>query len=491
MAAPSRLTKFGLFAALALLCGLALRLFFILRFSAPLTGDTDLYIQFARNWVDHGVYGIWVDGRLTPVDMRAPGYPAFLAVVGALFGRSIHAINIVQAFVDLATCLLIAGMAALLAPDKSRRRVAMAALWLATLCPFTGDYTAAVLTETLAIFLTALALVVFSEARDTPATDAQASGRRETAQGLGAESGGETRDARTLSGGLFANRWFLGGIVVGFATLVRPESPLIAVGVGLALCARWWRPQYWRNLVLAGVWMALGVLLPLMPWAARNWNTLHEVQFLAPRYSEMQGEISPRGFYAWTGTWLWHFHDVYSVIWKLEDEPINIEDLPPTAFDSPQQRILVGDLLAEHNEDLALTPEMDNQFAQIARERTTLHPIRTKVVLPVLRGLTLWFTPRIELLPFSGDLWPARAHWEEDPVDFSATVGLLALNLVYVGMALVGLWLARRSPAALLLLSVVVVRTAFFTHLETPEPRYVLECYPAIIAFGAQLWSRF
>ena len=193
MAAPSRLTKFGLFAALALLCGLALRLFFILRFSAPLTGDTDLYIQFARNWVDHGVYGIWVDGRLTPVDMRAPGYPAFLAVVGALFGRSIHAINIVQAFVDLATCLLIAGMAALLAPDKSRRRVAMAALWLATLCPFTGDYTAAVLTETLAIFLTALALVVFSEARDTPATDAQASGRRETAQGLGAESGGETR----------------------------------------------------------------------------------------------------------------------------------------------------------------------------------------------------------------------------------------------------------------------------------------------------------
>jgi hypothetical protein len=76
-------------------------------------------------------------------------------------------------------------------------------------------------------------------------------------------------------------------------------------------------------------------------------------------------------------------------------------------------------------------------------------------------------------------------------VDFSATVGLFALNLVYVGMALVGLWLARRSPAALLLLSVVVVRTAFFTHLETPEPRYVLECYPAIIAFGAQLWSRF
>jgi hypothetical protein len=80
--------------------------------------------------------------------------------------------------------------------------------------------------------------------------------------------------------------------------------------------------------------MALGVLVPLMPWAARNWNTLHEVQFLAPRYSQMEGEILPKGFYAWTRTWLWRFRDVYLVTWKLETEPIFIEDIPPTAFDS-------------------------------------------------------------------------------------------------------------------------------------------------------------
>jgi len=90
--------------------------------------------------------------------MRAPGYPAFLAGIAALFGRSLRAITVVQAFVDVATCVLIAGIASLLAPDASRRRVAMAALWLAALCPFTSDYTAAVLTETLAIFLAALAL---------------------------------------------------------------------------------------------------------------------------------------------------------------------------------------------------------------------------------------------------------------------------------------------------------------------------------------------
>jgi len=485
MAAPTRFSKFRLFAALALLCGLALRLFFIFRFPMTHADDTDFYIQFARNWVDHGVYGIWVNGQLTPLDMRAPGYPAFLAGIAALFGRSLRAIAVVQAFVDLAACLLIAGIASLLAPDNSRRRVAMAALWLATLCPFTSDYTAAVLTETLAIFLTALALIVFCEA---PGFRAGPVPRALDPEAPVPKLAGIPN--WTLVGSVSANRWFLGGIVVGFATLVRPESPLIAASVGLALCVRWWRPQHWRKLVLAGVWLALGVLLPLMPWAARNWNTLHEVQFLAPRYSQMEGEILPKGFYAWTRTWLWRFRDVYLVTWKLETEPIYIEDIPPTAFDSSEQRTRVEDLLAEHNEDLALTPEMDDAFAQIARERVAFHPLRTQVAMPMLRGLTLWFTPRIELLPFSGNLWPVRVHWADDPVDFSGTIGLFALNLAYVGMAVGGFWLARRNPAALLLVTFVVLRTAFFTQIETPEPRYVLECYPAIIALGAQLWSR-
>jgi len=35
------------------------------------------------------------------------------------------------------------------------------------------------------------------------------------------------------------------------------------------------------------------------------------------------------------------------------------------------------------------------------------------------------------------------------------------------------------------------VRTVFLTTMETPEPRYVLECFPALIALaGAGLWAR-
>src|ERR1700735_5894683 len=92
--------------------------------------------------------------------MRVPGYPAFLASVFAFAGQSTRAVMVAQIFVDLATCFVIALVAARLAPDSSRRRAALAGLWLAALCPFTANYTAVMLTETLVIFLTALGILV-------------------------------------------------------------------------------------------------------------------------------------------------------------------------------------------------------------------------------------------------------------------------------------------------------------------------------------------
>src|SRR5271155_1920707 len=93
--------------AAALLAGLALRLFFITHRPFP-AGDTKFYEELARNWLDHGVYGLFVRGQLTPVDMRLPGYPAFLAAIYAALGRSRAAVLIVQAVLDLSTCLIIA-----------------------------------------------------------------------------------------------------------------------------------------------------------------------------------------------------------------------------------------------------------------------------------------------------------------------------------------------------------------------------------------------
>jgi Dolichyl-phosphate-mannose-protein mannosyltransferase len=451
--------------AAAVCAGLALRVYLVLKFPVTDTGDAPFYIELAWNWLKNGVYGFAVHGQLTPVDMRVPGYPAFLAAVFAFAGQSPRAAMLAQVVVDLATCFVIALIAARLAPERSRRRVALAGLWLAALCPFTANYTAVVLTETLVIFLTALGILVLLQ------TDV-----------------GGAQAARAAS--FLASPWLLAGLVVGFGTLVRPETPLVLFAAGLVLVAKWWRPTDWMKLIRAGLLMGLGLLMPLVPWAARNWHTLHDVQFLAPRYSELPGEYTPLGFTAWTNTWMWRFRDVYLTQWKVNEEEIAIDELPAYAFDSQDEKERMADLLDEYNEALTMDPPLDQEFREIAHERTERHPLRTYVKVPLLRTLTLWFTPRVELLPASGHLWPLREEWQDDRPDFLVTLGLSFVNVIYIALALAGAWLARRRPGVALLILFCVVRTLFFVKfVETPEPRYVLECFPAVIALAAQVFA--
>jgi 4-amino-4-deoxy-L-arabinose transferase-like glycosyltransferase len=449
----------------AVCAGLALRVYLVLKFPVTDTGDAPFYIELAWNWLKNGVYGFAVHGQLTPVDMRVPGYPAFLAAVFAVAGQSPRAAMLAQVVVDLATCFVIALIAARLAPESSRRRVTLAGLWLAALCPFTANYTAVVLTETLVIFLTALGILVLLQ------TDV-----------------GGVQVGRATS--FLANPWLLAGLVVGFGTLVRPETPLLLFAAGLVLLAKWWRPADWMKLIRAGLLMAFGLLMPLVPWAARNWHTLHDVQFLAPRYSELPGEYTPLGFTAWTNTWMWRFRDVYLTQWKVNEEEIAIDQLPAYAFDSQDEKERMADLLDEYNEALTIDPPLDQEFREIARERTERHPLRTYVKVPLLRTLTLWFTPRVELLPSSGHLWPLREEWQDDRPDFLVTLGLSVVNLIYIALALAGAWLARRRPGWALLILFCAVRTLFFVKfVETPEPRYVLECFPAMNALAAQVFA--
>jgi 4-amino-4-deoxy-L-arabinose transferase-like glycosyltransferase len=90
----------------------------------------------------------------------------------------------------------------------------------------------------------------------------------------------------------------------------------------------------------------------------------------------------------------------------------------------------------------------------------------------------------------SGTVFPLRQAWEDDKLDQSVTIGLFLLNILYLGLGVWGAvrlwrWSAASRSAVLVILLFVVLRTAFLTTLETPEPRYVLECFPALIALGA------
>jgi hypothetical protein len=188
---------------------------------------------------------------------------------------------------------------------------------------------------------------------------------------------------------------------------------------------------------------------------------------------------------------------------------MEIDDLPPAAFDSPEERARVASLFDEYNHspDLDISPEIDHEFANIAHERTKRHPLRTYTWVPFGRALSIWFTPRTELLPINGKFWPISENWEDSRMDFLTTAGLGALNYLYMALALGGIWVAwRRSSGGgadshtletpnlwgiALLLAYLLVRTAFLTTVEAPEPRYVVTCYPAVLALGALIWARF
>src|SRR3984885_13700525 len=87
----------------ALAAGVVLRLWFIHVFP-QIQGDSLLYADIARNWLTHGIYGRTIDhGSIAPTLVRLPGYPAFLALIFAIFGNQNYtAVLYLQLVIDLA-----------------------------------------------------------------------------------------------------------------------------------------------------------------------------------------------------------------------------------------------------------------------------------------------------------------------------------------------------------------------------------------------------
>jgi hypothetical protein len=136
-----------------------------------------------------------------------------------------------------------------------------------------------------------------------------------------------------------------------------------------------------------------------------------------------------------------------------------------------------------------MSPTLDHQFAILAGERKARRPLRTLAFVPISRAWMIWFTPRIELLPYSGDFWPPGEKWRSNRMDFGVTLGFGFLGFVYAGLALSGVARSRTQSGVVLLITFLVVRTAFLTQLQTVEPRYVIVCFPAVLALGALAWA--
>lgn len=427
--------------ALAVSAGAALRLWFVFAYPT-VQGDSLIYGDIAKNWLLHGVYGLSNGAHISPTLIRLPGYPLFLAICFSLFGMEhYNAAVFVQIAIDLCGCVL----AARLATRIWSCRAGWVALWLAALCPFTANYAAVPLSESLELFATIGAFYALVRLVEAP--------------GL---------------------RW----IVVlaascSYATLLRPDGALLPAAICPALFFYGRRRWGTGRMIRTGALVAVLAALPFIGWTARNWSTFHVFEPLAPRYAVDPGQSTNPGFNRWTKTVCVDLACTWEVYWNGGSDVIDPASLPARTFDTPAQRRATVQLLTDYNRDAKLTPALDARFGQLAAQRIRAHPIRYYVDLPLARLADMWLRPRTEMLWIELRWWQYDRHSAETIFSYAYA----ALNLAYLLAALRGIF--KRPPFWGVMLTFVLFRCALLATLEAPEPRYTLECFPLIFALAA------
>ncbi len=459
---------------------LALRLW-MLKNLYQANGDTLVYGDLAKNLLLHGRYALTSpSGNTYSTLFRLPGYPLFLAVCFRLFGmENYFAAACVQIALDLAACLLVADFVRRIAPPACKHSAALAALWLAALCPFTASYAALPLTEIPTVFLLALALWALARFHGLPAS---ASANSEPGVGHPGSL-------------LAASRWWGAGptwgnalcftFAVTAAALIRPEGALAAVALAPAMVFGWPRkhasgviPQ--PKLLRMTLVCVLLALAPFAAWTWRNWRVFHVFQPLVPRLAVDPGENPQNGWDRWVKTWCLDFACTYNIYWNVPDGELDVSKLPARAFDSPAQYAQTAALARAYERDGEhLTPAINAGFDRLAGQRIAAHPWRYYLWLPLGRLADMWLRPRVKNLNIDQDWWAYAHH----PAETCLSWAYAALNALYMLLGLAGLRLRPRFWAALL--AYILLRSALLLTVAAPETRYTLECFPMLFALGA------
>ena len=435
---------------LLLLAGLLLRVFFVRR-HAFVAGDSLLYQEIADNWLHSHIYGLSTNAAPRPTLIRLPGYPLVLALLAIMFDpkgiaslgslRSFAPVLYLQIAADLVSCVLLGSLANRL----FGARAGLFALAMAALCPFTANYTAVPLTETLTLSTIVLALWAVQRWRDTPS------------------SGMLTLCAAALS----------------FGILLRPDEALLVVAVVPLFVKRGaWRPAFFCLALIA---------VPFVPWTVRNAMTFHVFQPLSPRLANDPGDLLPRGFQRFYRTFGIDFSTTQDAYWNYPEQPVDPHSLPERAFDAASGAPSATDLLHEAAAYNRVQPWLDAEFGKLADERGREHPLRTYVVLPVSRLLDMLLHPRTEMLPTDDRWWQYRNH----PGQTIFSLVYAALNLALLSAACRAVPCAWRSAAALTaaVCGYMLLRCALLLTLDNAEQRYTLEFLPLCILLSSALVS--
>src|SRR5438046_2187867 len=375
--------------------------------------DGRVYAQMARNVIEQHAFSHDAQPPYSPSLIRLPGYPLFLAGVYSVFGHTNNgAVRIAQALIDTGTCALVALLAFYWQPDEKRKRAtAIAALALAAVCPFTTIYAVTILTEVPTnFFVVAMCLAATLAFRNGFTTEDTEGDRKRFKYAL--------------------SWWAIAGLLGGVAVLLRPDCGLFvaAIGFTLVITTIWsvvasargsqrgsragvvvarhrfehrlrplafglgQRPKakdqrsipehkskkFIPRALMSGTLFSLAFALALTPWTIRNWRVFHLFQPLAPVNAEMPGEFIPHGYLRWVKTWLDDQRYIDVAVWEVGIQPISIDDLPNSAFDSLDERTRVAALLEQYNHPPQEQASDDEEQSQAQASPTPTPPASPK-----------------------------------------------------------------------------------------------------------------
>jgi hypothetical protein len=239
----------------------------------------------------------------------------------------------------------------------------------------------------------------------------------------------------------------------------------------------------------------------------------------------MPGEFVPYGYFAWLRTWMQDQRYLGPALLKLDQAPIDVDEIPDEAFDSLEEKTEVAALFdqysypagdpattafsglaselpensapaeapprkpgheefdlndqeeltdepksavvqdqVEESQEVKMTPEIDAAFGRLARARISRSPLRYYLSLPFRRAVSLWFDTHSQFYPFEGELMPL----EELDRSTRQQIWLplfAALTWIYTLLGVTGAWLLWRTGGFAARRWVVLVALMIFLRL--------------------------
>lgn len=351
----------------------------------PPTADGNFYHVVAqRIAAGEGYTWLWPDGAVTYAAHYPVGYPALIALPYALFGPHPGVAMVMNALLGALACWAAHRLLA-----SSGRRVALLGGLLVALHPGLVAYTPALMTEgvTAALWIAAAWLAHSA---------AQSERRRRWLRLLGC------------------------GLVVGVATLVRPQSVLLAPVLGFASASSW------RARGIAMALVASVAVLTCAPWTIRNCQRMGTCAFVSVNggWNLLIG-TQPEGNGAWS--------------------PLRVPEPCKSVFDEA---------------------EKDTCFGAAARERIRAAPGAWLALLPAKLNVTFDYCG-------AGPWYLHEANGTAFPYGYKQVVGTLetAYERLVLLLALLGAWTLERrqhwlrTVALAVGLAFIVQRHATLTYL--------------------------